>query len=189
MLQLLPLTLLVLTTQANQVQDGLLLEDIIDDLKRSQAGDYQDYLDYPAADYSSLLSSGWGLDPVAAGAAAGPRALHQQDQREQNKHDSRQLKSSMLPAYCDPPNPCPIGYTAQDGCIENFENKADFSQKYQASQSCMCDTEHMFSCPDQMMKQQDPQFALLGLPGVEDVQNPFLAGTKLPIAAKKGIGY
>ena len=61
--------------------------------------------------------------------------------------------SSMLPAYCDPPNPCPIGYTAQDGCIEmvQFENKAEFSRKYQAAQDCMCDTEHMFSCPDPAM--------------------------------------
>ena len=27
--------------------------------------------------------------------------------------------SAVLPAYCDPPNPCPIGYTAADGCIES----------------------------------------------------------------------
>jgi hypothetical protein len=26
--------------------------------------------------------------------------------------------ASMLPAYCDPPNPCPLGYTSHDGCIE-----------------------------------------------------------------------
>ena len=43
------------------------------------------------------------------------------------------MKSGVLPAYCDPPNPCPKGYTAEDGCIEmeEFENKADFSRKYQ----------------------------------------------------------
>merc|ERR1712110_974119 len=39
--------------------------------------------------------------------------------------------------------------TAQDGCIEDFENNSEFSQKYQASQNCMCDTEHMFACPRQ----------------------------------------
>ena len=27
--------------------------------------------------------------------------------------EGKQIKSSMLPAYCDPPNPCPLGYTAQ----------------------------------------------------------------------------
>ena len=71
------------------------------------------------------------------------------------------LKGGVLPAYCDPPNPCPKGYTAEDGCIEvdQFQNKAEFSRKYQASQTCMCDSEHMFSCPDestfsQMYKQQ-----------------------------------
>ena len=79
------------------------------------------------------------------------------------------MKGGVLPAYCDPPNPCPKGYTAEDGCIEveEFENRAEFSRKYQvrkeivwrqqkwytythvqASQNCMCDSEHMFSCPD-----------------------------------------
>merc|ERR1711874_861584 len=48
--------------------------------------------------------------------------------------DKQHVKGGVLPAYCDPPNPCPQGYTAEDGCIE-------------ASQNCMCDSEHMFSCP------------------------------------------
>ena len=121
------------------------------------------------------------------------------------------MKSSMLPAYCDPPNPCPIGYTAEDGCIEMFENKAEFSRKYQvhclgcllitaynwhsqASQNCMCDTEHMFSCPDSTLsniykKQQEDEMAYFRFPGVEEINNPFLAGTKLPIAAKKGMDF
>jgi hypothetical protein len=46
---------------------------------------------------------------------------------------------SVLPAYCNPPNPCPVGYTADDGCLEMFENTAAFSRAYQASQDCMCD--------------------------------------------------
>ena len=77
---------------------------------------------------------------------------------------------NVLPAYCNPPNPCPIGYTGssdrlilslclrldldgfylppgEDGCREEFENTASFSRNYQASQDCMCDTEHMFDCP------------------------------------------
>jgi hypothetical protein len=37
----------------------------------------------------------------------------------------------MLPAYCDPPNPCPLGYTERDGCIEDFENSSEFSRIYQ----------------------------------------------------------
>merc|ERR1739838_749317 len=30
----------------------------------------------------------------------------------------KHVKGGVLPAYCDPPNPCPKGYTAEDGCIE-----------------------------------------------------------------------
>ena len=74
---------------------------------------------------------------------------HHQQKSQQGSSKNR-LKGGVLPAYCDPPNPCPKGYTAEDGCIEmdDFQNKAEFSRKYQASQSCMCDSEHMFSCPD-----------------------------------------
>lgn len=51
------------------------------------------------------------------------------------------------PSYCDPPNPCPIGYTAQDGCLERFANSASFSREYQAKQHCSCDNEHsLFNC-------------------------------------------
>ena len=64
--------------------------------------------------------------------------------------------NTMLPAYCDPPNPCPIGYTSADGCIENFENTSEFSRRYQASQNCICDTEHMFDCPEENV-QRGPQ--------------------------------
>lgn len=37
---------------------------------------------------------------------------------------------------------------AENGCIESFENTASFSRRYQAAQDCMCDTEHMFDCPN-----------------------------------------
>jgi len=60
----------------------------------------------------------------------------------------KELKpDSVLPAYCNPPNPCPVGFSSEDGCIEIFENTASFSRAFQASQDCMCDTEHMFDCP------------------------------------------
>lgn len=50
-------------------------------------------------------------------------------------------------AYCNPPNPCPVGYSEDQGCINDFENTAAFSRDYQAAQECMCDGEHMFDCP------------------------------------------
>jgi hypothetical protein len=54
---------------------------------------------------------------------------------------------AILPAYCNPPNPCPIGYSAEDDCLMDFENTASFSRDYQSKQQCMCDQEHMFDCP------------------------------------------
>merc|ERR1712010_409786 len=109
----------------------------------------------------------------------------------------KHVKGGVLPAYCDPPNPCPKGYTAEDGCIEveEFDNEAEFSRNYQAAQSCMCDSEHMFSCPEdnsfsQVYSQsQDGGLSLFGLSDLDSINNPFLSGSKLPIAAKKGLGY
>lgn len=121
-----------------------------------------------------------------------------------------------LPAYCNPPNPCPYGYTAEMGCLEQFENTASFSRRYQAAQDCMCDTEHMFECPSpelddddrvedhlddglndiefnrfiQRTMQINPAFQHKNLVAKKYNQsprgNPFLTGEKLPIAAKKG---
>merc|ERR1712037_1052359 len=81
----------------------------------------------------SACSSPPGCVSTRPGGGEEPaRALHQDDLRAATRQ-GKQIKSSMLPAYCDPPNPCPLGYTAQDGCIEDFENNSEFSQKYQAS--------------------------------------------------------
>ncbi|XP_023326710.1 neuroendocrine protein 7B2 [Eurytemora carolleeae] len=126
----------------------------------------------------------------------GPVYGHTVTNKIEPKPETRR-KSSLLPAYCDPPNPCPLGYTAQDGCIEEFENKAEFSRHYQASQTCMCDSEHMFSCPQQemdlygMSKRQSDGIDLPKNPFEEEEEslNPFLTGPKLPIAAKKGMVY
>uniref|UniRef100_A0A6A7G8L7 Neuroendocrine protein 7B2 n=1 Tax=Hirondellea gigas TaxID=1518452 RepID=A0A6A7G8L7_9CRUS len=111
---------------------------------------------------------------------------------------SERKTDGVLPAYCNPPNPCPIGYTASDGCEEEFENTAAFSRNYQAEQECMCDTEHMFDCPD---SNRDSEIGALARSiqneGVLDStldkimdemrRNPFLQGEKLPVAAKKGV--
>ncbi|XP_077444074.1 neuroendocrine protein 7B2 [Stigmatopora argus] len=34
-------------------------------------------------------------------------------------------------SYPDPPNPCPLGKTAEDGCLENAPDTADFSREFQ----------------------------------------------------------
>ncbi|XP_078672752.1 neuroendocrine protein 7B2-like isoform X1 [Branchiostoma floridae x Branchiostoma belcheri] len=40
-------------------------------------------------------------------------------------------------AYPNPPNPCPKGYTAEDGCIEDMPDTADFSRLYQAREEAL----------------------------------------------------
>jgi len=77
---------------------------------------------------------------------------------------------AVLPAYCNPPNPCPVGHTADDGCLEIFENTAAFSRAYQASQDCMCDTEHMFDCHASSSSQEADDESDLNIG-----QSPFLS--------------
>ena len=38
--------------------------------------------------------------------------------QQKSGHSSASAVSAVLPAYCDPPNPCPLGYTSADGCID-----------------------------------------------------------------------
>jgi len=86
----------------------------------------------------------WGHQYVQGGAGEG----HQRLKPDGSIPNMQVVKSdSILPAYCNPPNPCPVGYTEADGCIEDFINTAAFSREYQAEQECMCDSEHMFDCP------------------------------------------
>lgn len=109
-------------------------------------------------------SSLFGHQYVQGGAGEG----HQRLKPDGSVKNIQVIKTdAALPAYCNPPNPCPVGYTgqnitirlcsdlctnlicgtAEDGCIEEFVNSAAFSREYQAAQECMCDTEHMFDCP------------------------------------------
>lgn len=114
-------------------------------------------------------------------------------------HSSASAVSAVLPAYCDPPNPCPLGYTTSDGCIEEFENSSEFSRRYQSTQNCICDTEHMFNCPSQTSTGDDGQSSSPSFKEairaaneegfLADMENPYLTGEKLHVAAKKGLGY
>lgn len=89
-------------------------------------------------------SSLWGHQYVQGGAGEGYQRL----KPDGSVRNVQVVKTdAVLPAYCNPPNPCPIGYTEEDGCIQDFSNSAAFSRDYQAGQECMCDREHMFDCP------------------------------------------
>lgn len=81
------------------------------------------------------LPSLWGYQSVSGGTGGG-------------KENPKQVKTDkVLPAYCNPPNPCPVGYTADDNCVEKFENSLDNNRRLLKQQDCPCDAEHMFSCP------------------------------------------
>ncbi|KZC03824.1 Neuroendocrine protein 7B2 [Dufourea novaeangliae] len=101
---------------------------------------------------------------------------------------------NALPAYCTPPNPCPVGYTNENNCIVNFENTAAFSRDYQSAQDCICDSEHMLYCPvDSTNTNSLPSMHIPSsnfdqiVDQIQAEENPFFRGEKLPIAAKKGI--
>lgn len=67
---------------------------------------------------------------------------------EVSPNPSKEVKSDkQLPEYCNPPNPCPVGKTAKDNCVEDFDNSAENNERLLRAQSCPCDTEHMFTCP------------------------------------------
>jgi hypothetical protein len=109
---------------------------------------------FPDSEFIDLISRdseafpgpiGFGPKYITGGAGEGDQRLRPESEfahREQVKSDA------VLPAYCEPPNPCPIGYSAdENGCLEEFDNSAEFSRNYQAQQQCLCDQEHMFNCP------------------------------------------
>lgn len=152
-------------------------------------------------------SSLWGHQYLSGGAGEGKQHLRP-DGKLNNPH---QVKTdATLPAYCTPPNPCPYGYTAEDGCLEEFENTASFSREFQAAQDCMCDQEHMFKCPshsrietrndlseadiDQFVHEFQGDNAHKSLVAKKfhvkkssnQATNPYLQGERLPVAAKKG---
>lgn len=92
-------------------------------------------------------SSLWGHQHMTGGAGEGDQFL----KPDGSLSNVQVIKSdAILPAYCDPPNPCPLGMDpSMYDCInvDTFTNSAAFSREYQNSQDCMCDAEHMFDCP------------------------------------------
>ncbi|XP_060082997.1 neuroendocrine protein 7B2-like [Ylistrum balloti] len=78
----------------------------------------------------------WGYQSMSGGTGGG-------------KENPKEVKTDkVLPAYCNPPNPCPIGYTADDNCVETFANTPENNRNLMKEQDCPCDSEHMLSCPN-----------------------------------------
>ncbi|VDK36880.1 unnamed protein product [Taenia asiatica] len=105
------------------------------------------------------------------------------------------VKLDQLPAYCDPPNPCPIGYdpaTLATPCDGDVVNTAEFNrnwilQKMQNGE-CLCDEEHMEACP-RVTRDSNGALESLHRRRLQEAlleSNPYLRGQKRSdVVAKK----
>lgn len=121
-----------------------------DDLSNINQNDI-DNLDADIRGDSEYIRHGpskWGFQYISGGAGEGEQKLTP-DGKQPNVQEVKSDES--LPFYCHPPNPCPRGYTAADGCDEGVEDTAEAQKNYihnlMKTGQCTCDREHMFECP------------------------------------------
>ncbi|XP_074662047.1 uncharacterized protein LOC141914684 [Tubulanus polymorphus] len=135
-------------------------------------------------------SSLWGTHYVSGGAGEGKQHLKPNGE-EDNKQEVK--SDASLPAYCEPPNPCPKGYNEDKNCVKGVEDTAEYNRKYildqQESGVCACDSEHMKHCPENQPKidtKQDANADLKALLEGENLGNPYVKGNKRDtLTAKK----
>ncbi|XP_064781817.1 neuroendocrine protein 7B2-like isoform X1 [Oncorhynchus masou masou] len=92
--------------------------------------------------------------------------------------------------YPNPSNPCPLGKTAADGCLENVPDTAEFSREFQKHQH-LFDPEHDYPALAKWNKELLYQ-KLKGGPKrrQRSVNNPYLMGQKLDnVVAKKSVPH
>jgi hypothetical protein len=115
-------------------------EELIDAYNNQNIDDTEIKADLRDEETESHSSLGAGHQYVSGGAGEGKQHLKPSGY-VQNKEEVK--SDEDLPAYCDPPNPCPIGYKGDDCDLRNFnEYTAEFSKNYQEQQFCMCDDDH-----------------------------------------------
>lgn len=109
----------------------------LDDSRYDEDEIKADQRDEETESHSSL---GSGHQYVSGGAGEGKQHL----QPDGSVLNQQEVKSDEdLPAYCDPPNPCPVGYVGEDCDSRPYEEyTAEFSKNYQEQQNCMCDDDH-----------------------------------------------
>ena len=121
----------------DQYSEELHLDDFIPDNDEDDFGFKNDPKDEETETHSSLIA---GHQYVSGGAGEGKQYLHPDgavDNKEEVKSDED------LPAYCDPPNPCPVGYVGEDCDLREYAQfTAEYSKSYQEQQNCMCDDDH-----------------------------------------------
>ncbi|XP_038133441.1 neuroendocrine protein 7B2-like isoform X1 [Cyprinodon tularosa] len=90
-------------------------------------------------------------------------------------------------SYPDPPNPCPLGKTAADGCLENAPDTAEFSREFQKHQH-LFDPEHDYSARGKWNKELLYQKLKGGPKRRKRSVNPYLLGQRLDnVVAKKSV--
>jgi hypothetical protein len=123
----------------DQDQDQLSSDDNINSDQNNYYDDVikADPRDEETESHSSL---GSGFQYVSGGAGEGKQNL-KPDGHLANKEEVK--SDEDLPAYCDPPNPCPVGYDGEDCDKRPYEEyTAEYSKNYQEQQNCMCDDDH-----------------------------------------------
>ncbi|XP_069494662.1 neuroendocrine protein 7B2 [Ambystoma mexicanum] len=87
--------------------------------------------------------------------------------------------------YPDPPNPCPIGRTVGDGCLEDTPDTADFSREFQLHQH-LYDPEHDYQALGKWNKNLLYGKMKGGQKRRKRSVNPYLQGQRLDsVVAKK----
>ncbi|XP_054910140.1 neuroendocrine protein 7B2 [Poeciliopsis prolifica] len=90
-------------------------------------------------------------------------------------------------SYPDPPNPCPLGKTAGDGCLENAPDTAEFSREFQKHQH-LFDPEHDYPALGKWNKELLYQKLKGGPKRRKRSINPYLQGQRLDnVVAKKSV--
>ncbi|XP_078529256.1 neuroendocrine protein 7B2-like [Lissotriton helveticus] len=89
--------------------------------------------------------------------------------------------------YPDPPNPCPLGKTVGDGCLEDTPDTADFSREFQLHQH-LFDPEHDY----QGLGKWNKKLLFGKMKGTQKRRkrstNPYLQGQRLDtVVAKKSV--
>ncbi|KAK9531323.1 hypothetical protein VZT92_010756 [Zoarces viviparus] len=91
--------------------------------------------------------------------------------------------------YPDPPNPCPLGKTAVDGCLENAPDTAEFSREFQKHQH-LFDPEHDYPALAKWNKELLYQKLKGGPKRRKRSVNPYLMGQRLDnVVAKKSVPH
>lgn len=118
----------------------------------------------------SHSSLGAGHQYVSGGAGEGKQHL-KPNGAVPNKEEVK--SDEDLPAYCNPPNPCPVGYTGEGCDRKPFEEyTAEYSKAYQEEQNCMCDNDHN-ECQNTSRRSKSDRVSDI----INDLENPQVKNT------------